>query len=374
MKTRQKILPAVCCISLLSACTSNQAVSVAPWSITPMVSVRNASDKPEAMYQMGRYYQGQNRYDLAMAAYQKALAADDGFVEARNGMGVIYSRQGKYREATEAFQAAIQQAPKAAHIYSNLGYAYYLQGQYGESVAALEQATALDPANQRALNNLGLAYAKAGNKGESAQAFAQAANVPAVVSGTAVAPAPQPEVQILARPKDRSIIRPASAAPTIPVVDSRMKLVQLAPNVYELHKQQYNAEPMQIAAVADIPSTAKARVEVANGNGVTGMAGKVRQFLRGQGHPAARLANQKPFQVRMTQIQYRDGHQAEAQRLKSSLPGAPELVQRNDMRADISVRLVLGKDMAARLAYFDGKREKLQLQLTRTLTLNASES
>jgi Tfp pilus assembly protein PilF len=398
METRQKILPAVCCIALLSACASNQSVSIAPWMITPITTTSNTNDKPEAMYQMGRYYQGQNRYNLAIEAYQKVLVIDSGFVEARNGLGVIYSRQGKYREAIEAFLTAVQQEPKAAHIYSNLGYAYYLQGQYSESVAALQHATALDPANQRALNNLGLAYAKAGSKGESVKVFAQAVNVSAVATDapvatteaplqnasslsvvdapvnaapsaeTNVAPASQlvvqrSEAQILVLPKDRGVIRPASAAPTVPVVDSRVKLVQLAPNVYELHTQQYSAEPMQVASAADVPSAVKVRVEVANGNGVIGMAGKVGQFLRSQGYPVARLTNQKPFQVRMTQIQYRDGHLAEAQLLKSSLPEVPELVQRNDMRADIGVRLVLGKDVATRTAYFDGKLGRFQLAL-----------
>lgn len=417
MKTKHKILPALCCISLLSACASNQSVSVAPWSIKPM-TVMSSNDKPEALYLVGRYYQGQNRYDLAIAAYQRALAADNGFVEARNGLGVIYSRQGKYREAIEAFLAAIQQAPKAAHIYSNLGYAYYLQGKYGESVTALQQATTLDPANQRALNNLALAYAKAGNKGESVQIFAQAANVAAdttavvtvvpesVTAPVAIAAVPsqsaslrpaegasvyaaqqteinlaraskpvaqnievlelkvqKPELQMLALHKDRGVIRPASTVATVPDVDSHVKLVQLAPNVYELHKQQYNAEPIQVAAVVKIPGTAKLRVEVANGNGVTGMAGKVGQFLRSQGYPVARLTNQKPFQVRMTQIQYRDGHLAEAQLLRSSLPEVPELVQRNDMRADVGIRLVLGKDVATRTAYFDGKLGQFQLAL-----------
>lgn len=415
MKTKHKILPALCCISLLSACASNQSVSVAPWSIKPMTAM-SSNDKPEALYQVGRYYQGQNRYDLAMAAYQRALAADNGFVEARNGLGVIYSRQGKYREAIEAFLAAIQQAPKAAHIYSNLGYAYYLQGQYGESVTALQQATALDPANQRALNNLGLAYAKAGNKGESVQVFAQAANVTAETTavvtvvpetvavpvtiaavpsqsaslrpteGTSVYAAQQteinlaraskpvvqnievlelkvhkPELQMLALQKDSGVIRPASTAATVPDVGSHVKLVQLAPNIYELHKQQYNAEPAWVASVVDVTRIAKVRVEVANGNGVTGMAGKVGQFLRSQGYPIARLTNQKPFQVRMTQIQYRDGHQAEAQLLRLSLSGRLELVQRNDMHTDIGVRLVLGKDVTTRTAYFDGKLGQFQL-------------
>lgn len=390
MKTRQKILPAVCCIALLSACASNQQVSVAPWKITPTTTTSNGNNSPDAMYQMGRYYQGQNRYDQAISAYQKALAADNGFVEARNGLGVIYSRQGKYREAIEAFQVAVKQAPKAAHLYSNMGYAYYLQGQYAESVAALEQATLLDPTSQHALFNLGLAYAKTGSKSESTQAFAQAANVPttipnvvtevatpsqstlqlplngaaAVVSAeTTVKLAPQPEVQALTLPKDRGVIRPASSASSVAVVDSRVKLVQLAPNVSELRVQPYSAEPMQVAAVVNIPGSEKLRVEVANGNGVTGAAGKVGQFLLSQGYPTARLTNQKPFQVRMTQIQYREGYQAEAQVLQASLPDAHELVKRNDMRADISVRLVLGKDMVTQLAHYEYKVKKIQLAL-----------
>lgn len=393
MKTRQKILPAVCCIALLSACASNQQVSVAPWSIAPITITSNGSNSPDAMYKMGRYYQGQNRYDLAVNAYQKALAADNGFVEARNGLGVIYSRQGKYREAIEAFQVAVQQAPKAAHLYSNMGYAYYLQGQYAESVAALEQATLLDPTNQRALNNLGLAYAKAGNKGESAQAFAQAVNavtttpnapaaevaipaqntlqlpentaavVAALSTEPNVQPAPQPEVQVLTLPKDRGVIRSASSATTVAVVDSRVQLVKLSANVSELRVQPYSAEPMLVATAIDVADLKKLRVEVANGNGVTGAAGKVGQFLRDQGYPTARLTNQRPFQVRMTQIQYREGYQAEAQILQASLPDAHELVQRNDMRTGVSVRLVLGKDMVTQLAHYEYKGKKIHLAL-----------
>lgn len=432
MNTRPKILPAVCCIALLSACASNKAVSLTPkentgaatWSVAPM-SARTSNDKPESLYQIGRYYQGQNRYDMALAAYQKALAADDGFVEARNGMGVVYSRQGKYREAIAAFRAAIQQAPKAAHIYSNLGYAYYLQGQYAESVAALEQATTLDPANQRALNNLGLAYAKIGNQGESMQAFSQATtvssavssalpseavtvpnaqdtqamvsssvtNVPVTASNTAAKPAQDvyqpdiktpitkparinPDAEMLALPKDRGVIRPASTS-TFSVVESRVKLVEVSPNTYEIRERSFKAKPLPaeilhiaempavMPAIADTQSINKARLEVSNGNGVTGMAGKVGQFLKNQGYQAVRLTNQKPFQVRMTQIQYREGYQAQAQLLKISLPesSSPTLVQRNDLRADIGVRLVLGKDVAARVASFDSKWNKFQFAL-----------
>lgn len=386
MKNRLKILPAVCSIALLSACASHQSASMSPLNSATSVAASSSKLSPDALYKMGRYYQGQNRFDLAVNAYQKALAADNSFVEARNGLGVVYSRQGKYREAIEAFQVAVKQAPKAAHLYSNMGYAYYLQGDYAASVTALEQATLLDPANQLAFNNLGLAYAKAGHKGESVQAFAQAVNVPAAVPNITVteiaarsqgtepvnsaiaavsaeanaAPAPQPEVQILALPKDRGVIRPAPDAGAVEMVDSRVTLVKLAPNVTELRIQPQRAEPEQVTTVADAMSPEKLRVEVANGNGVTGAAGKVGQFLRSQGYPAARLTNQKPFQVRVTQIQYREGYQAEAQFLQASLPNTYTLVKRSDMRAGVGVRLVLGKDMVTQLAQYEFKDNEYQ--------------
>lgn len=392
MNAKHKILPAVCCIALMSACASNQSTSAAPWTAKSIAVTKNSNDKPEAMYQLGRYYQGQNRFDEAINAYLKALNADAGFVEARNGLGVVYSRQGKYQEAIEAFQVAIQQSPKAAHLYSNMGYAYYLQGQYAESVIALQQATKLDPNNLRALNNLGQAYAKAGNTTQSALAFADAISVeqttkakveevatvqvpaaPVTVTTIApaanagVVPAPLPDAQILAITKDRGIIRAShTAAVDLPIVESRTKLVQLAPNVTEIQMQPQSAESTQAASVENLPDMQKIRLEVTNGNGVKGAAGKVSKFLRSKGYEMARLSNQKPYRIQTTQIQYRAGYEQQAQLLQTKLLDAPELVLRNDLRTN--VRVVLGKDMVTQLARYEYEEKNIHL------ALNASDA
>jgi Tfp pilus assembly protein PilF len=396
MKSSRMILPAICCIPLLSSCASYESASVEAWTIRPVAGARDSGQKPEALYQLGRYYQGQNRHDLAISAYKRAIAVDAGFVEAHNGLGVIYSMQGRYDEAIGVFRIAVKLAPKASHIYSNLGYAYYAQGLNAEAIAALEQATTLDPANQRALNNLGLAYAKAGDREGSVQAFAQADNAPTIsrveamaktlsreaaariIASPAIDSAPAaaasgaatsratPQVQPSTVPsKDGGIIRQASSGTVVPVVESRVKVVLVAPNVYELREQ--HSGPARLAAISGNPGVSgkldmgKFRLEVANGNGINGMAKKVSRFLHGDGYPAARLTNQKPFHVKMTQIQYRDGYQAQAQHLQSGLPGQPAMVPSNDMRADIGVRLVLGKDIAQNVAYFDGKPGKFRV-------------
>jgi tetratricopeptide (TPR) repeat protein len=357
MKINQRILPSVYFIALLSACASDRPMKEVHLSVTPKTVTSNANVNTNAMYKMGRYYQEQNRYDLAISTYKKVLAADHGFVEALNGLGVVYSRQGKYREAIAEFQAAIQQAPAATHLYSNMGYAYYLQGQYAESVVALKQATLLDPSNQLAINNLGLANVKAGNNSTSAQVFAQTYS--GHITDIAQAAIGQSDAQQLTLPKDMGVTHSAITLPSIPVAvagvsvaESSVQLVQVAPHVYELHHKQTLSDLPKIVTV-EMPSNVK--IEVSNGNGVTGMASTVGRFLRAQGYPTARLTNQKPFQVNLTQIQYRDGHELEAQALRANLLGAPELVQRDDLHSNVSIRLVLGKDVATKTAYFDRK-------------------
>lgn len=449
MKTKKMILPAICFIPLLSSCASYQTAGNEAFRIKPVFSVKSATDSADSLYQVGRYFQGQQRYEQAAVAYRRALAADSGFVEARNGLGVIYSMQGQYDKAIVELNMAVSQAPKAAHLYNNLGHALYLHGEYAESVAVLEKAAALDPKNQNTLNNLGLAYAKAGDTNKSNQNFIAAtspaqqeeAKVPALsgqpivsqpassepahIAAQAQAAAIQPApVQTLALPKDRGVI---SRAPGILVANTENHLVtvQLAPNVYELRERAklptniiakaqpivaipqlivavskpvtIAAQPVAVAPkpaiiasqsvaavpkpvvvasqpVAAVPKTiaaaaqptltpaelARFRIEVSNGNGTTGMAMKVATFLRGTGYASARLTNQKPFTVQASQIQYKNGHQKDAEKMRSNLPGYTEIVQNDSLRADINVRVVLGKDIVSHTAYFDGKPQKLR--------------
>ncbi len=411
MKTGYMILSAASIIPLLSSCASYQKTSDSEaWSIKPAFNVRHSTETPESFYQLGRYYQGQNRYEQALASYQKALAIDGTFAEARNGLGVIYAMQGRQQEALEQFRLAVQQAPNAAHIHNNLGYALYLSGSYAEAANALERAVVLEPSNQAAHTNLALALDKAGDRGKAVQVMAQAAkpqsveNVPPVTqeaqqvqTGTPT-PVPAPAIattaipspalqQALALPKDWGVITQAARKP-VPQVESRIQAVQVEPNVYELREraevqvqvvsaarphQQASVQPKErdrVAAqaaqpvskvVKAAPATRPYRIEVSNGNGVTGMARKVAGFLDGEGYSRARLTNQKPFQVTSSQVQYRSGYREQAQSLVSTLPGKPGIAQADNLRGDISIRVVLGKDVAGNVAYFERSQGKIRL-------------
>ncbi len=94
------------------------------------------------------------------------------------------------------------------------------------------------------------------------------------------------------------------------------------------------------------------RLEVANGNGVTGLARKVRATLAQQGLPVSYLSNLKPYRTLETTIQYRSGFRDEALRLGRTLIKPPILVSNDRLRGSADVQLVLGKDATSTMALF----------------------
>ncbi len=85
-----------------------------------------------------------------------------------------------------------------------------------------------------------------------------------------------------------------------------------------------------------------ARLEISNGNGITGMAASVGRWLVLQGLSVARLTNQLPYTQQHTLVQYRNGHEQAAQRVAQTLPTTAKLEVARDMQSD--VRVVLGRD------------------------------
>lgn len=384
MKTRHVFSVALLLpLSLLGSCASNQNVGHESWGVKPVFSVRHAGEETEAFYQLGRYYQGQKRYEQAIEGYLKALEVNPAFTEARNGLGVVYSLQGQYAEAVGQFKLALSQAPRAAHIHNNLGYVYFLQELYAEAVAELDLAVKMDPSNQGAHNNLGMALARAGEKAKAMQAFdataslengakpvmAVAGPLPQAVMPAAV-PVSSSEVSVQAAaevvpslPRDNSASRQVSSHGQIAVAASQPRAVQLAPGVYELQDRRAELSKPSKAVIATVAvADLKFRLEVSNGNGITGMARQVAQFLGGQGYvKGARLTNQKTFAVPSSAIRYRKGYLDEARLLQGKLPEQLAVIQSEDMRQDISVQIVLGRDMASSVAYFGGSGKKVRV-------------
>lgn len=200
-------------------------------------------------------------------------------------------------------------------------------------------------------------------------------NIPAPAIAAAAAPAAQtaapavvvPALATAAPAVDaRTMAAPLTVLPTSArEVGSHMELVKVASNIYEL-KTRVATEPApaavapaapRLAAAAPkpaaqaVPQAAKlnmARLEVANGNGVTGMARRFSNLLGAMGIPVDRLSNDKPYKQVTTTIQYSPGFEKHAASLQKALQGKAQLTSKQLSAAD--VRLVLGKDASQSLA------------------------
>ena len=87
---------------------------------TPVSSSNSHADPNLATtwYNKGVTFQGQDKLDDAIEAYDEAISRDPNLAEAWNNKGSALNKQGKYEEALKAFDEAIRltseaNAPKA---------------------------------------------------------------------------------------------------------------------------------------------------------------------------------------------------------------------------------------------------------------------
>ncbi|HJV84035.1 MAG TPA: tetratricopeptide repeat protein [Noviherbaspirillum sp.] len=381
MKKILRLLPLASTIPLLLSCsTLNQADQKEKTAlrIEPVFSIRNSGGNVQDYYQLGRYYQGQQRYELAIDAYRKALELNKDFVEAHNAIATSYAAQGEYDKAIAEFLSVLATAPQAAHIYNNLGYTYFLQKNYVSAVAAYDKALALDPKNARTSNNLAQAFAQL-NEDEKSRVAAMRSPAPSAESAPSVTQ-PVPAVVIeehaipaaaatesTAAPAPAPVSAPASAIAAVPAAESAAAPVNLpavavnapaAPVIAQaapVESMPVETKPapqaVQVMLAAAPPSHLEpaplkpARLEIANGNGVNGMAKKTATFLAQEGVATAHLTNQKPYRQLETVIQYREGFREQAASLSHKFVNPPALAANAKLRGNADVRLVLGWDL-----------------------------
>jgi len=239
-------------------------------------------------------------------------------------------------------------------------------------------------AGPKAFQNLQLAEAALGKTptAEAPQLAAAAGAPEPVASAPAVAPsvvAPdvaKPNMALLSdadhAPAAASAARQepqqlsALPSPSAREIAGRMELIKIAGNVYEL-KARVAAEPAAAPVISAAPNMAAAiepkpavqavpqadkvrmaRLEVSNGNGVTGMARRFRGLLGQMGIPVERLSNSKPYNQATTTIQYSPGFEKQAASLQKALQGKAQLASKQLVASD--VRLVLGKDAQVSMA------------------------
>lgn len=371
----------------------------APASEKFWAGVKPLSTLPASHYKLGRYYQKSGKHALAIEEFIKAIKLDKGYVLAYNGLGVSYDALKDCEKAKQAYSNALLYGPAMAYLYNNLGYSRLLCDDPEHAVGFFTRAAELDATNYRIHNNLTLAQLRLGRQVPADNKLSQedptgqpTGQKVAVIPGgqpakisQAKATASWPMMPYRTIPNQQQTpdkaLRTESShtdnkadTPVIAVVDS---------NTGEDDDQANAAAEITkaAAAVSLTPEKTKIRpepvgkqekrqlsfcgIEVSNGNGVTGMAGKSAGYFRSLGFSVGRITNAPHFNHESSKIYYQEGYLEIAKAIAEIVPGPQELEIVDDLgRAGIGIRLVLGRDMAAiqfpeNLAKNPGEQEKI---------------
>ncbi|PHV08952.1 hypothetical protein CSQ96_00180 [Janthinobacterium sp. BJB412] len=404
MRTTIRLISLACASSMLFACGGMGGAPAFQQAPPPRPPA--AGPDADGYYALGRAQHGALRYEAALAAYRRALQLDPAHVNARNGLAVLHAGRGEYAEAIALWRALLPAAgtgtgasagagtgPQAAFLWGNLGYAYLLSGADEPALAALEQACLLDPLNALSWEHLGELLQRMGQVERAALMRRQAASLRqhdyrrdyallAAGDGAAAgAPATLPPSAattaatsatgtVMAEPPVRpptlaqtevrregaalvsvhrvaagaavpvaaaAVVPPPAAAPS----DSRVGF-RLAALTGE------DIDPAATLASVALPrqgsaTSAPARLEISNGNGVAGMAAALARTVAGDALQVVRLSNVRNFAVPSSRIEYRQPQEAAARALAARL--GLRVAAQGEARGSAELRIVLGRDL-----------------------------
>ena len=322
----------------LSACTAPAALQ--PLRLEPHLRVEHAGPGLAQGYvALALRYEGDARWPEALQAWQKAAQAAPDDADVHNALGQAQAAVGDHAAAVAALQRAVALAPGRAALHNNLGFALMQAGQAASAREALQQALALQPDYTRAQANLRRLDAVPDSAAPVPTASASApSDPPAEPAAVAQPPAPGTTAGTAPLHAPAAVSPPGVAAPQARVQAQGLITTQV-PAIPPEQAVQPPAGPLR-------------RVEIANGNGVPGMATCVAERLRALGAAdSARLRNALPYNTTTTVVRYRAGHDQAARALARQLPrtgsGDVPAVAGVDRADSLDVRLVLGHDLRA---------------------------
>lgn len=332
MSATIKRLGSACAGALLMACSG---AVVAPSAATPPSNY--APQLADGYAALGRAQYDAMRYGDALRSYQRAMQLDPHNASARNGVAVTYAVQGDYKQAIALWRGMMSSGAAGADgafLMANLGYAYLLDGEAAQATTLLGQACVLDPLDALAWEHLGLALEKTGQHERAVAMLTQARTL-----------------RMHAARSDYALVSASGVTRTEVAQDGAMVEVRRV-NPVELQRpesaaqarvQVPPAEALRPIAEQGAPTHAL-RLEISNGNGVTGMAAALAHAIGGREWKVVRLSNTKPFVVAASRIEYQ-APQLEAARALAARLGMRlhERDGENERHADL--RVVLGRDL-----------------------------
>ncbi len=117
-------------------------------------------DNAELNHQTAVVLRNLGKYKLSLKYFERALALQPKYPEARNNLGTLYLVMGKWDKAIVCFREAVSDilynSPQFA--YNNMGYAYFKKGDYDKAIENYKLALRSSPSYTLCYSNLALAY------------------------------------------------------------------------------------------------------------------------------------------------------------------------------------------------------------------------
>ncbi|MCA2775721.1 MAG: serine protease [Microcystis sp. M135S2] len=111
-----------------------------------------------AYYNRGNLYKNLQKYELALADYDKAIELNPNYAKAYYNRGVLYYDQKKYELALADWNKAIELNPNFTDAYYNRGNLYYNLQKYELALSDYSKAIKINPNFALAYYNRGLLY------------------------------------------------------------------------------------------------------------------------------------------------------------------------------------------------------------------------
>lgn len=108
----------------------------------------------EEEYRRGVAATGAKEWNVASAAFAKAVEMRPTYAEARNGLGYALRNQGRHSEPLKAYDEALRLRPDYPEALEYLGEAYVKMGRLDGARRVLDRLKPLDAARARELDEV----------------------------------------------------------------------------------------------------------------------------------------------------------------------------------------------------------------------------
>ncbi|MGM0631997.1 MAG: LytR C-terminal domain-containing protein [Pseudomonadota bacterium] len=340
--------------------------------------------------QRGRQAFERGDYGIAISMLEQELGRNDASVAALNGLGASYDQLGRHDVARRYYFRALDLAPDSDMTLANLGYSYQLEGRADDSVRVYELALSEAPDNTLALAQLPRVREQLQQPESDAT---EVVRIDGSVFATAASSDLLAERPALLQVSNGNGVRGIAGATARAVDTDRFRVTGLdntpgydVPRTRILHRPHFRDQAEELARTLDLqadlqettlletdvdlrlvlghdfarrvivandelrprPDAAlddSLRLEVANGNGINGMAARVREYLRERGGSVVRISNAEHFEYDHSVIYYRSGQRQQVEGLLATLPlRNVSLLESDELAANVDVRVLLGRD------------------------------